>query len=84
MAGSIHTLFRSVAAIAAICFVVLWAEPAKAATVACSDFSPDITGFVTNTSDCQLPDHSDVDSPDQLNIDELFGVRHPISGIRPS
>jgi len=48
-------------------------------TVACNTITPDITGFVTNTSACELPDPSDPDhlvndSADNLNTDELFGI----------
>ena len=76
MTGSIHSLFRPVAA---ICFAILWAESAQAMTVACNTITPDITGFVTNTSACELPDPSDPDhlvndSADNLNTDELFGI----------
>jgi len=53
----------------------LAAAPSHAATSACSNFSPDVTGFVSNISACEISDTVNNDNPSAAFLAEgWFGI----------
>ncbi|GBF25172.1 hypothetical protein MnTg02_00202 [bacterium MnTg02] len=69
MAGSIYTLFRSIAAMAAVFLAVSWSGPAVAAVCSASIFAA-----ITNHVGCQIGATGANDSDTQLDDDNLFSL----------